>query len=389
MLVSSATPQRVRRLLISLIGLLSPCFLGAGELPDAREILKLCIASQSMFERVSMRLTVDVSLDYPDDRPKQQRCEFLLQRDGDWIDIEETYKYIDSGSENSYENRIVKNAQFFVESRWRLAENSQKKAMVAKVTRDTLGRQALNVSVRGGPLCGVFNNMTSGVHIAALLREAVNAKLAREEQLNGIHCYVITGHTRYGDVTLWIAPDKGYNLLKGILDCQGNDLWDNDKPLSEQPPWSPSGRADDLRRITRCLYELDSVRLETIQGRQVPVEGEFKSTIFRGGARPVVDRMRYKRSDVTFDPDFKKSEAFKVDLPDGLLVNFLDDGDSGVVYKWEGGDVRVNYVPFTGEKEGFGHSSKMVRWLVITNAAVVALLLLVWFRNRIKPKSEP
>jgi len=178
---------------------------------------------------------------------------------------------------------------------------------------------------KGGPLFGKmygsnYNSVADGL--------ASNLHMhAKKENINGVACFILEGTSKYGKVTAWIAPEKGYNAMKWVIEKSSHHLFD-DTGLSTKWPSVESGK--DIF----TLKELHEVKVE---GRTVfvPKRAHFTHiTNFRDGTKNV-DEFEYQTSDIQLKPDFEALGAFKIDFPNGTRV-FIKDSP-GVHYKWENG----------------------------------------------------
>jgi len=180
---------------------------------------------------------------------------------------------------------------------------------------------------RGGPLFGKMygNNYKS---VADSLGQSSDLYIHdKKENINGVACFILEGTSKYGNVTAWIAPEKGYNAMKWVIEKSSHSLFDK-TPLSTKWPSVESGK--DIF----TLKELHEVKVE---GRTVfvPKRAHFTHiTNFRDGTKNV-DEFEYQTSDIQLKPDFEALGAFKIDFPNGIRV-FIKDSPS-VHYKWENG----------------------------------------------------
>ena len=309
---------------------------------------------QSALNRVSMKVTADLSLNYPDSRPKKQRAEYLIRRDGGRLDIMGRYQFIDKLQDKSYRERTVFEQGRFLNYQCSLATKIPDAGSVSKKNATEYFAKYNESIALGGPLDGIIFAM-GGRRIADNLLDANDLHIRGREVIKDIPCLVVEGHTRYGEARLWIAPSVGYSCLKYILDRSGNDLWDGDKPLSQQPPlsYTEDPRVDPPRPVLRILSVLDEVRVEKIDGHFVPVEGRFVQSISRYQGSKIEDRAVYRRTEIHFDPDFSGTDAFRIDLPEGLIVFFEDNKQSGIVYKWSNGDVVPAFRVYQGDRDKF------------------------------------
>jgi hypothetical protein len=179
----------------------------------------------------------------------------------------------------------------------------------------------------GGPLFGkMFGSNYKSV--ADLLDESSDLHIRnKDENVNGVDCFVLEGTSKYGKVTAWIAPEKGYSAMKWVIEKDPHHLFD-EAPISTK--W-PSMKSWQVMFNVKELHEIigeDNMEF-------APKLAHFTFVInFRDGTENV-SHFEWKTSDIELKPDFEALEAFKIDFPDGIRV-FIRDFP-GVNYKWENG----------------------------------------------------
>lgn len=175
---------------------------------------------------------------------------------------------------------------------------------------------------------GYYGNFLQGVtfigagitNIADVLTSDTGANLDTEV-INGTLCYVIKAKVPQGSVTAWIAPDKGFNLLKYIIHKGSEDLF-KEKPMDETG-------------MEEWTVTVDSIEFEKIGEIFVPVSGRLTNKILFKGGDTKTTSVRVKRSNIQIRPDFKAMGAFKINLPDGTPV--IIEEVPGIIYKWQDG----------------------------------------------------
>ena len=185
----------------------------------------------------------------------------------------------------------------------------------------------------GGPLFGKMygSNYKS---VADLLGESTRLHiLDKKEKINGVACFVLEGKSKYGKVTAWVAPEKGYNAMKWVIQKDPHHLF-NDAAISKgTESWQVSFNVKELHEV---IGEDKTVF--------VPKRAHFSHTInFRDGTKNI-DHYEYKTSDIKLKPDFEALGAFKMDFPDGIRV--FNKDFPGARFKWENGK------PVRGPKRG-------------------------------------
>lgn len=161
-----------------------------------------------------------------------------------------------------------------------------------------------------------------------LLAEAGDLQIHHEkENINGAACYVLEGTSRYGKVTAWVAPEKGYSAMKWVIEKDPWHLFD-DTAISRK--WA------DIR-AWKVVFDLKE--LHEIEGDEtklfVPKRAHFTHVIsFRDGTKNV-DHFEYETSDIQVNPDFEALGAFKIDLPEGIRVFSQEMPD--LKFRWQNG----------------------------------------------------
>ncbi len=109
----------------------------------------------------------------------------------------------------------------------------------------------------GGPLFGnmygnnyktVADGLTSHLHMHP-----------KKENINGVACIVLEGASKYGKVTAWIAPEKGYNAMKWVIEKDSHSLFAG-TPLSEKWP--------SLKSV-KDIFNLKELQKVKVNGRTV------------------------------------------------------------------------------------------------------------------------
>jgi hypothetical protein len=164
----------------------------------------------------------------------------------------------------------------------------------------------------GGPLFGKMYG-SSYKSVPDLLGEASNLHIHdKTESINGVVCFVFEGTSAYGKTTAWIAPEKGYNAMKWVIEKASHSLYDS-TALSLR--W-PRIEGWQVTYNVKELYEIPSEDRAIF----VPKTSYYAHSIhFRDGTQ-TVNRGEYETSDIQLKPDFAALGAFEIDLPDGTRV---------------------------------------------------------------------
>jgi hypothetical protein len=141
------------------------------------------------------------------------------------------------------------------------------------------------------------------------------------EDIGGVSCRVISAAGREGEVTIWIAPSKGFNALK----------WTYHKTAPDDFNGRPLGQIG----IDDWLIVVDSVEVQQVEGRWFAVAGRFTLTTHFHDGEVKVTRVTVRRKDIETKVDFAKLNAFQLDLPDGSVVTNV--GVPGVFFEFRNG----------------------------------------------------
>lgn len=197
---------------------------------------------------------------------------------------------------NQYLLRWKLNTLFGEETPLRAAFSSKRERVVE------IARSAFN----GGFLAGYLD---VDVHICDQLKKAPNIFVRPNmEDVKGSWCYVLTADIEGKDYTLWIDPEKGFNIRQAVIE-------------ETDPTAAPAVR------------RLEDVEIRKVNDLWIPVSGML--TITSGKA---TQTFRSQRPDIVFNPDFEEMQAFRMDqIPDGMPIINLDVPAQSHV--WKGGKI--------------------------------------------------
>lgn len=185
--------------------------------------------------------------------------------------------------------------------------------------------------------------------VIALLRQAKDLRIKDAmEAVGGNDCHVLEAMTTSGAYSLWINPERGYNISKAVVRKTGDDLYYGE-PLSTPPP--------DYRKLgisfedgfpvppptprEECLLVLEDVQFAQIDGIWVVVGGTYTQTEILEDARQLISSVRISRNNIVLSPDFTSLGAFMPRVPDGTPVSV--EGQEAVISQvWKGGKPVLN-----------------------------------------------
>ena len=314
------------------------CVLGRSDSSyNLEEIIQKFRQSSSWAESVAMNIQSETLIEGRN--PGHRRQKSLYRRDGDRIEIigqdcllGKTGKLSESreltasdfARESTDENIILINEKCHMRAimfrggtRYgaHIQYTNHKRKFQNYLTHGYYGNFLQGVTYIGGGITNIADVLSSDPG------EALDT-----EMINGTLCYVIKAKVRQGTVTAWIAPDKGFNLLKYIIHKSSGDFF-NDKPMDET-------------KMEKWTVTIDSIELEKIGDIFVPVSGRSTHKILFKGGDTKTTSIRVKRSDIQLKPDFEAMGAFKINLPDGTGVKIEEA--PGITYGWHGGKLIAN-----------------------------------------------
>jgi len=190
-------------------------------------------------------------------------------------------------------------------------------------------------------------------------------------------CYVIDAVTNHGQYTIWIDPQRGYNILKAEVQKKSMDLaWG--KPLNFKPKSIPMLQSRPPVKTNFSFY-LDNVLLENIKDVWVPIEAENQRSYTYEDGRVMTVKSHHKRNEINLNPNFEMQGFFVPDdVPDGTQAYFT--GIGGGRFVWHNGrpvpQIDDEYVKMMDNKisqldvESKGDSSKTMGSEVLMNDTV-------------------
>jgi len=315
---------------------------------ETRSLLERCLQSQQRTDRISVQGTTEIKSTEitpgeatPADR--SSRLEFSMRRDGKLWDISGLRLVPPKEGRNlSRRFRIVAGNEIIVLYSKPIPLERIRGGIVHIKDAETKRMGLFDVADYSLPLDGYFPG-TDGNRLASLLLGVDNAKAGAREEIDGVPCVPIRGVTKYGTITMWIATSAPFTVVKASLEKKGGDLSSHGVRLSDPATGSQ-------RTMTHWSIVLDKVTVSELgkQKQRVAVSGRLTDTYRLSDGTHVTSVYTFKRTEVTLQPDFKGTDAFQIDLPDGARVTNMDDPESGVEYQWRQGKV----VPVPGGSSG-------------------------------------
>ncbi|MEJ2701618.1 MAG: hypothetical protein P8Z79_04180 [Sedimentisphaerales bacterium] len=168
-------------------------------------------------------------------------------------------------------------------------------------------RTTVNDPGHGAFLLGYLPMLGKTLNLIELFKKSGTVRIIGKENINDSLCYMLEAKTELGGMlTIWMAPDKGYNVLKVRHE-------------------SKSGRS---------MYLIDSIEIKQVDGCFVPISGRyFKQFTSKDGTEVILETVS-KFGQIELNPDFEAMGAFDNPLPDGSLASDMDFPGQGIRYVW-------------------------------------------------------
>ena len=287
-------------------------------LPEARELVdRYREAITCWNQRVSIQIhsqidETPVNPDHPS--LAHQRLNLIHRRDGnraEWLGSKSFFE--DDKAEVSTSSRkfaVIANGRHIVVADDAWTPDERYRGTIRRRNYGKILRSASDDFYYGGFLDGLFLGLRKTANMAELLSQSDMLRVIGKEDINETVCYIVEAETEEARFRVWIAPEKGYNMLKATIDSS----------------------------IAPGSIVIDSIEVQKINGIFVPVAGRFVETFkVKDGVKTV--HAKVKRSQIDLNPDFEALGAFRLALPDGSRI---DDRDSGISYQVFGGEMVPN-----------------------------------------------
>ena len=318
------------------------------DVTDSTEIVRRYKESLSWIQSVSMKIDIKTGPKGFSDKSPYQKRTLTFCQDGNRIEwLSQVTSFNNRGNPDLANSYIAKD--IFTGSHHLNVTSSIDKPPVNAVISENYEEdytRKQNHPKYGGPLQGrIFGSDYRSIP-ALLIAHKVSVR-DNPERIDGTLCQVLEATTKYGKVTMWVAPEKGYNALKWIIHKSRDDFFDK-SPISNI-------------KLDFWTAVFDSVELQKVDDVFVPKGGVFTLTTKNTDGNTIVDRYEYKISNIQLNPDFDALGTFKIDLPDGTLV--LHREFPRIKYFWQNGRLvtKVNekfIADLNSEIEQLGNEAK-------------------------------
>jgi hypothetical protein len=183
----------------------------------------------------------------------------------------------------------------------------------------TLQEDTLCRGIKGHAAFGYFEGDLN-TRIDKLLKDSDVKMQARNENVNGYSCRVITADTSNGKYQLWFAPENGYSIIKATKTEKGGDIH-----CAYPNPEGLSG-----------FQVLEVTKMIEVNGVWIPTEIHFKGkTVFANGDYSGAESV-CKINTVNLNPDHELLKSFEIDdIRNGARVTVI--GTPGITYTWQDG----------------------------------------------------
>jgi hypothetical protein len=272
-------------------------------------------------------------------RINQEISEFRI--DGDRVDYR-TRMWSDLSTkdeptpteEAAYKNFIWDGESFFQHKRDNKVSNTDW-AFISK--RDNRIDNLTSVAYRGAPLMGIF--FGDDKRVDSIFQEADKISLRNTmDVVGGSACYVIDAMTPYGEYTVWIDPQHGYNISRAEVQKEGGDLAWGEKSLNRREKMPPANQytGSYLPTEKKALsFSLKNVRFEKVNDIWIPMEADYEYIKTYQDNREIKVQRHHKRTEIDLEPNFEAIGAFIPDIPDGAMV--IIEESPGIAYEWRKG----------------------------------------------------
>jgi len=339
---------------------------------DARSLLTECFAAQARFECVSVRGVTRTG----SPTSSARELSFWLRRNHDLLDISAEIRGIRPDDSYIRKLRFVGTKQFAMRYYFDPNQHRPRSGIARKATKDGERKRWLEMPGYSAALDGCLPG-TDATYTAQLLLDADDLSERSEEAVGGVACRVVSGSTPYGRISLWIGPTKNCIPLKTVIEKKADDLFAGGHTLQEADLFDPAKYPG--QSAARQLTILDEVTVSETGGALAPVSGCLTIiTNLTGGDKFTTSRT-FRRAEVDYAPRFRDTDAFVIDLPNGSLVNYVDERDHGVQYQWRDGKVEPAFTHFTSGAEGARRAALGRRQVVLMALGAATLLAIgVW-----------
>jgi hypothetical protein len=202
----------------------------------------------------------------------------------------------------------------------------------------------------GGFIDG-FCYLTGDLRLPELLLQTGTAQFAEAETVSGSLCHLVTDRNPYGSFKLWIDLDS-FVLRQFEYEKQAGDLVEEGRKLGEP---APGVKPEDITSHWKMLCRDTEFAMAGDKPVCVAARLDYEITQVNGDKER--QELYATRSEIDLAPDFRGTDAFRIDLPNGVPITDKDNPDAGVRYQWKEGDVVPAYADLVDTpRASFAHS---------------------------------
>lgn len=200
---------------------------------------------------------------------------------------------------------------------------------------DPESRARVMLGMTAGPLFGIYGDSTKDWLEGLSSLENMSV---RQEEVDGVSCYVIEGDSPHGAVKACLDPTKNYALVRYECNVEAGkhlrtDPFTGEDKVFEFTAQAP-GKEPRVVKTMRC--ELVRASFREVEGSFVPEALEVRTTYEYEDGGTWSSNDGYKVTDIDLSPDFGP-DAFIPDFPDGTRIWFFQDMLGG--FEWQDGAV--------------------------------------------------
>ena len=194
-------------------------------------------------------------------------------------------------------------------------------AILLEKRRDQEFQESCNMPELGGPLTGrIYGHDHHSVY--DLLKGATDLKSHNKViDIIGHDTYLIEADTKYGVVRAWISPDLDYSCLKWEIVKDRSQYYRYGKPVNDE--------------FTEWTASYDAEKVEQIDGQYFVTQAKFNHKVKDGDIVLANSTFHYNLKNIDFNPDYETLGAFKIQLPEGTVVEH--DDIPGIQFRWTNG----------------------------------------------------
>jgi hypothetical protein len=209
----------------------------------------------------------------------------------------------------------------------------------------------------------------------------------KREHVDGIDCIVAEISTSEWAYTVWLAPSRKGSILRVVRMREGESLsrWHEQRQAAI--------KSDDVEPPTRVTQVLDTVRLEIVDGKWVPVAAKFTETIEYAHGPPTMLWQSVERTKVDLNPSANSVPAPPV-VPNGTRVELVGQR-TPFIHEWRDGQILPREDSKTtaqlrefARNRRFAPYEKQRGWLgelggpLLLSAPVLPLFLICYWRRK-------